>query len=778
MTVTLSTKLNIKNISQLIRKMTLDEKLAQLGSCWIFELQSKGTLDADRMAGRLKDGIGQITRLGGASTMDPASAAKAANRIQKFLVDETRLGIPAIVHEESCSGAMVLGGTNFPQMLGLASTFEPGLARRMADAIRRQLRAIGAHQGLAPVLDVSRDLRWGRVEETFGEDPTLVGHFGCAYVRGLQGDSTLTGILATGKHFVGHSLSLGGLNCAPVQLGERELWNSFLSPFHAAIRDADLATIMCAYPEVDGEVVAASHAYLTEILRDKLGFDGLLVSDYNAVNMIHDYHFAAPDLPTAAALALHAGVDVELPTTYCYGDPLRAALEAGQIDIECVDNAVARHMKKKMELGLFDNPYVDEGRVLELFDATAAEKLAYEIAAKTVVLLKNDGLLPLRKDLGTLAVIGPNADNARSQLSDYSYASVLDRVRLDPAENSSFVEADWDSLTPLATHAITVLDGIRAVISARTNVLYAEGCKNLGNDRGGFDEALAAAQQAEAVILVLGDYSGLTVDSTTGETRDSVDLKLPGVQGELAQAVIALGKPVAIVLVNGRPFAEPWLDEHANAILEAWLPGEQGGAAVADILFGRVNPGGKLPVSIPRHVGQSPIFYNHKPSGMHSNWHGDYVQESAAPLYPFGHGLSYTKFEYRSLSISQVRVNAGETVMISAEVQNIGKVSGDEVVQLYTKDPFASSPRPVQELRGYVRLTLQPGQTRRIAFHLPVNQLAFFGLNLELVLEPGQIEVSLGSSSSDIRLRGEFEIGRGAVIPLEERIFDCPVEVG
>ncbi|MCX6032211.1 MAG: glycoside hydrolase family 3 C-terminal domain-containing protein [Chloroflexi bacterium] len=772
--VTSSTHSQVENI---LAQMTLDEKLAQLGSYWIYDLQTKGELDAQKIGDKLKNGIGQITRVAGASTLDPVSAAKVANHLQKFLVESTRLGIPAILHEECCCGAMVLGGTMYPQMLGLASTFQPELAESMTKAIGKQLRAIGAQQALAPMLDVSRDPRWGRVEESFGEDPTLVSHFSVAYIKGLQGGNLKDGVMATGKHFVGHSLSQGGLNCGPVHMGMREVYDIYLAPFQAAIRDAGLASIMNSYPELDGEVVAASRRILTGLLRDKLGFDGLVVSDYAAVIMIHTYHGAAKDLRTAGKLALEAGIDVELPTVVCYGDPLKAALEAGDLNLETIDLSVGRHLQKKFELGLFENPYVAEGRVLEVFETHENRDLAREIARRSMVLLKNDGVLPFKKTIGTLAVIGPNAHNGRNQLGDYSYTAMLEWVRFTAPEGASFSDVDPAAFARHDVRIVTVLEGINAAVSRKTEVLYAQGCDVLGGDTSGFAAAVEIAQKADAVLLVLGDRSGLMPFCSTGETRDSADLRLPGVQEELARAVIATGKPAIVVLVNGRPFALPWLAENANAILEAWLPGEEGGNAVADILFGDANPGGKLPISFPRSVGQVPIFYNYKPSGMRSNWYVDYVNEKVTPLYPFGHGLSYTTFEYGALAISRKQATSGESVGISFKVANTGGVAGDEVVQLYIRDEFASLPRPVKELKGYTRLTLQPGENKIVTFQLPVDQLAFYDADLNLVLEPGRIFVMVGSSSDDIRLRGEFEITGAGKIPVEERVFVCPVTV-
>ena len=774
---------NDRRARQTLAQMTLDEKLAQLGSCWFYDLQTGGALDWAKAADRLSHGIGQITRLAGASTLEPVSAARTANRLQKYLLENTRLGIPALIHEEACSGAMMLGGTVFPQMLGLASTFQPELAQAMTSVIRQQLLATGARQALAPVLDVARDPRWGRVEETFGEDPILVSHFGMAYIRGLQTEDLGEGVMATGKHFIGHSLSQGGLNCAPVHMGMRELYDTYLLPFQAAIQEAKLASVMNAYPELDGEVVGTSRRILTGLLREELGFDGLLVSDYETIQMIQNFHHVAADISSAATMALRAGIEIELPATVCYGEPLKAALDSGQISLELVDQAVERHLKKKLELGLFENPYVNEGRVLEIFETQEQRLLAREIARKSMVLLKNNGLLPLPKFIRTLAIIGPNAHDGRSQLGDYTYAAMSAHMQWSAPEDSSFYNLDPEDLAPHEVKVVTVLEGIRAAASGETEVLYARGCGHFdsetpGEDEASIAEAVGLAHQADAVVLVLGDRSGLTPDCTSGETRDSADLRLPGRQEELARAILAAGKPVAAVLITGRPYALTALAEGADALLQAWMPGEEGGSAVADILFGDANPGGKLPITFPRSVGQVPVFYNAKPSGTKSHWFGDYVDEKVAPLFPFGHGLSYTSFDYRDLRIEPQGAASGGIIDISLSIQNVGEAAGEEVVQLYIHDEVASIPRPVKELKGYSRIMLEPGETLRMTFHLPVDQLAFYDVDMNLSVEPGTIQVMVGSSSEDIRLRGKLQILGDGSRAIKERVFVCPVTVG
>jgi beta-glucosidase len=766
-----------KGVSDLLAQMTLQEKIRQLGGYWFYELQTKGQLDPEKVRVKLKDGVGQITRIAGAGNLTPLEAAKAYNQIQKFLLEETRLGIPTINHEECCSGLMALESTVYPQMIGLASTFQPELARKMTQQIRRQMLAIGARQGLAPVLDVGRDPRWGRIEETFGEDPLLVSQFGKAYIQGLQGEDPEQAVMATGKHFIGHAFSQGGLNCGPVHLGKRDLWDIYMAPFQAAIRDAGLMSMMNAYPELDGELVAASKRILTELLRDSLGFDGVVVSDYEAVVMIHTYHKSSPTRKDAAVRALVAGIDVELPTFDCYMPGLQEALEAGELSLETIDLSVARHLTKKFELGLFENPYVDENAVLAEFETPANRELAKEIAGQSLVLLKNDGTLPLKETLKKIALIGPNADNKRCMLGDYSYSAVLELMHQDPPSGSGYEGLTQADIEKMPVEIPTVFESLKQALPVRMEVAYAKGCDITGTDKSGFAEAVELAQEADLAVLVLGHKSGLAYDCTTGEFRDSTDLGLPGVQAELLQAILEIGKPVVLVLINGRPLSIPSLIEASNAVLEAWVPGEEGAGAIVSALLGELNPGGKLPVSIARSVGQVPVFYNYKPSGMRSNIYGDYVNESVKPLFPFGHGLSYTQFEYNNLSLDKEGAGLDEALRVSLDVSNIGKVAGDEVVQLYTSDEYAEFPRPVKELRGFVRLHLLPGEKKSIHFDLPVNMLAYYAEGLKLVLEPGTVKILVGSSSEDIRLQAAFEVSGESKQIVKDRVLDCPVTV-
>ena len=753
----------------LIGRMSLDEKLAQIGGVWSSQLLPGGRFSRDAARAKLAHGVGHVTRIAAASVLGPRELALAHNAIQRFLVEETRLGIPAIVHEESCAGFTAKGATCFPQAIGLAAGFEPALLEEMARVIREQMLAVGARHTLAPVLDVARDPRWGRLEETFGEDPWLAAQLGVAYVRGIQGSDLARGVLATGKHFLGYGASEGGMNWAPAHVGPRELRDVYALPFEAAIREAGLASVMNAYHELDGEPCGASRAVLTDLLRGELGFDGVVVADYFTVDTLRSYHRLAADKAEAARRALEAGLDVELPTSDCFGAPLREAVEKGQVPIALVDRAVRRLLRTKLALGLFERPYVDADAAPLVFDTAPQRALARSLARRSIVLLKNEGgLLPLSKDAGRIAVIGPSADGIRVLQGDYHHPTHLELVfglTAEPAHAPAPGLARGRRAVDLSEHfppMVSLLDGIRAKVSAGTEILEARGCELTDPSKEGFDDAVAVARAAEVAIVCVGGKSGLVDGCTSGESIDRCTLDLPGVQQRLVEAVVATGTPVVVVLVDGRPLALPWIAERVPAWLHAWLPGEEGGNAVADVLFGDADPGGRLPVSIPRSVGQLPVFYAHKPSGGRSHWKGSYADGPAKPLYPFGHGLSYGRFEYADLALSRAEVEADDRVEISCDVTNRGERAGEEVVQLYVRDVVGSVTRPVKELRGFVRVSLAPGETARVRFDLAVRALAFRDVDLRRVVEPGRIAVMLGASSEDVRLEGSFEI-TGAV---------------
>lgn len=754
-----------ERVADLLARMTVTEKIAQLGAIWLNDVLDGRVFDATKAQAVLERGVGQIVRPAGGHSLRPVEVAQNLVRVQNFLLNETRLGIPGMVHEECCSGVMGRGADVFPQSIGLASTWDPDLAEAETAIIRAQMRAVGIHHGLAPVLDITRDPRWGRVEETFGEDPYLVARMGVAYVRGLQGPNRQEGLAATGKHFAAHGMPEGGLNWAPVHVGPRELREVFLFPFEAAVKEAGLATMMNAYHELDGVPCGASHELLTEILRGEWGFDGVVVSDYDTLPRLVNYHFAAADKSEAAVMALEAGLDVELSRTDIYGEPLLAALAAGKINSAVVDEAVRRVLTLKFRLGLFERPFADPESAQHAYGRPEHRAVARRVAQKSIVLLKNDGpVLPLNPNLGSIAVIGPNADRIRHMVGDYAYASMADIM--DGGEQPSDKTQFPEKLPPM----LSMVEAIREQVAATTTVRYTPGCDYRAESRAGFAEAVALAQTSEVVVLVMGGRSGQSEQCTNGECRDRDSLGLPGVQEALVQAVLETGTPTVLVLMDGRPVAIPALAEQIPAIVEAWLPGEEGGPAVAEVLFGRVNPGGKLPITFPRSVGQVPIFYRRKPSAGRSYPYDDYVEQSAKPLFSFGHGLSYTQFEYSDLRVTPAQAQPEGEVTLGFTVKNIGQRAGDEVVQLYVQDVVGSVTRPVKELKGFRRLTLAAGQAARVTLTLSVAQLAFYDRAMRYIVEPGQIEVFVGSSSDDIRLTGQFEI-IGKATPITHKVF-------
>jgi len=768
-----------ERVENLIGLMTIEEKIAQLGSAWVFEMLTDVVFDEQKAKSVLDQGLGHVTRVAGASSLRPKEGAHLANRIQQYLIENTRLQIPAIVHEECCSGYMARNATCFPQIIGLASTWEPELTRKMATVVRQQMKSAGAHQGLSPLLDVVRDPRWGRVEETFGEDPYLVALNGVYYVEGLQGQNWSERIIATGKHFVGYGIPDGGFNWNPAHIPERELREVYLLPFETAVRQANLQSVMNGYNELDGIPCAASELLLTKILRDEWRFDGVVVADYFAIDMLQNAHQVTENQTESAVRALSAGLDVELPNTNCYGEPLKQALENGLIEEALIDRSVARLLRQKFELGLFENPFV-EAEAVE-FDTPAERALAREIAQKSIILLKNEGdLLPLPKTLNKLAVIGPQANSTRHLVGDYAYICHIESLMADRENALGGMAMPTPDVMEIDTAFVqmnTILHTLGEKVAPETELIFAPGCEVLGEDTSGFAEAVAAAQQADVALVMLGGKSGLTNDCTCGEARDRADLNLTGVQQALLEAVAATGTPVVLVLVNGRPLSITWAADNIPAIVEAWLPGEEGAEAVADVLFGDFNPGGKLPITVPRHVGQVPIYYNHKPSGGKSHWKTTYVDLSNKPLWPFGFGLSYTRFELRDLQMNREKAAAGEAVQISLTVANVGQVDGDEVVQLYVRNRAASVTRPVKELKGFKRVSVAAGSCQMVTFTLFVNQLGFYDTAMAYVVEPGLVELMIGTSSEDIRLRSQFEIVGEVTEISENKVYFSEVQL-
>ena len=748
-----------KRTDDLLSQMNVDEKIAQLGGIWAMQLLHNSKF-SERLAGELiNNGIGQICRAGVGTALPPEKIIDYVNDLQHFLVENTRLGIPAIVHEECLNGFASKEATIFPQIIGMASSWDPVLIGEMAAVIRKQMVAAGIRQGLSPVLDISRDPRWGRIEETFGEDPYLTAELGIAYVRALQGPDIRRGIVSTLKHFIGYGKSEGGLNHAPADIPQRMLREVYLYPFERVIKEAGALSIMNAYNEIDGVPCAASEELLTRILREEIGFDGIVVSDYYAVIMLRQNHFIAETREDAAKLALRAGIDQELPNQDCLTEAFKNEIRLGGFPIDVIDRSVRRVLKIKFMLGLFEKPYTRRIQASKIYDTQEHRRLALKAAQESVVLLKNDDdLLPLDRGIKRLAVIGPNADNPRNQLGDYTYPAHIQVMGMTAFTLECTLPPDELKPDTMTVPVISILEGIQKKLASSCEVIYARGC-TFGNDSTeGFDQAVYAARSADAVVMVVGGKSGLTPECTCGEMRDRTTLGLPEVQQQLIRAVCDTGKPVILVIIDGRPLAFDWIAEKVPAIVEAWLPGEEGGNAVADILFGDYNPGGKLPISFPRDTGQLPVYYGLKPTGGKSQFWGEYVDSCTGPLFEFGFGLSYTKYIYRNLRIKPHRIPLDGKVKILADITNTGKKDGAEVVQLYINDVVASITRPIKELKSFHRIDIKAGETSKVEFEIQSGELAFYDKSMKPTVEPGVFKVMIGASSRDIRLEGYFEV--------------------
>ncbi len=765
-------------VADLLARMTLEEKVAQLGAVWVTSLVRDEQFDPDHAADRLANGIGQVTRIGASTGLLADQSAMLGNAIQEVLVERTRLGIPCVIHEEGVAGFLHRGATTFPQALGLAATWNPELLGEVAAVIRTQMLAVGARHNLSPVLDVARDPRWGRVEETYGESPELCARMGVAYVKGLQTDDLRRGVVCTGKHFLGYALSQGGRNQAPVQLGGRELREVYAEPFAAAIREAGLASIMNSYSSIDGVPVAASRALLTDLLRGELGFEGTVVADYFAVVQLLRNHGTAADETDAGIQALSAGLDVELPSLDCYRH-LPAAVADGRIDEAIIDESCARVLRQKLELGLFENPYVEPEAALAVFDTLEQRGLARRAATEGVVLLKNDGVLPLDPGLCNVAVIGPHADDRRLLQGDYHYPAHLEiiyhRVGAEPTGDGTGEDQLPESgggfePGPHYTPHVTPLAGLQSALPDAT-ITHTPGCEADGTATGGIAAAVAAAASADVAILFVGAKSGLVPECTVGEARDATDLDLPGVQRQLVAEVAATGTPTIVVVISGRVHTLGAEAAAANALLWSILPGEEGGHAIADILTGAVNPAGRLPVTLPKHVGQIPLHHDMRRRGDRSEFYGSYVDRDVEAEYAFGHGLSYTSFEYGELAVRAG--STSEPTILSVDVTNTGDRNGDEVVQLYVTDEVASVARPIRELLGFARVHVPVGETRTVTFCVDPSRLAFHGPDMRLVTEPGRFTFRIARSSNDPKPRdAAVELGgptveaqRRAIIP-------------
>ena len=771
-----------KRARELVGEMTVKEKVAQLCSVWL-RIEEDGSFSfREARDGFIKDsggaaetilshGIGQITRPLGTRPVDARSGVRGLNRIQRYLVERTRLKIPALAHEECLPGLMAKGATLFPAAINYGSLWDEELMSRVAEAIGEELYCVGSRQGLSPVLDVSRDARWGRTEETFGEDPYLAGCLAVAYVRGLQGEDRR--VLATLKHFAGHAFSEGGRNHAPVRIGERELNDTFLLPFEMAVKLARAGSVMPAYHDIDGEPCSCSRRYITEVLRESWGFDGLVVSDYEAVRLLFAHHGVARDEAEAAALALKAGMDVELPGFTCFRTGVEQALDRGILQMGTVDAAVIRVLVEKSRLGLFENPYADEGAIA--LNTEEHRQTAAEAAARSIVLLKNDGILPLR-DEGTTALIGPLADDQLAVFCGYSFPVHLIRAQGIMDTKTRYAKTLRQALEERAVGGRILFSKGCDIFTERlmeAPVFPGEAGAEKGQkkvpisyDESGFSDALAVAAKADRIIMAVGDLSGLFLTGTVGEGSDASSLALPGVQQKLVDSLLSLGKPTVIVMLNGRPYNLGDAFSRANAVVEAWLPGQEGATALAGILFGDINPGGRLPVSFPKTAGAMPYFYNHKLKSA-----GSPVQPEFGAIYPFGYGLSYTSFKYADFRVKDRKVRIDGQIEASCLLENTGHRAGDEVVQLYVRDLIASLVRPIKELKGFKRVALSPGQKVRVVFSLPVDLLAFTVHGTTRSVEPGEFELMIGRSSEDILFREKIEVvGEPRELPAEWRM--------
>jgi beta-glucosidase len=730
-----------RRVSDLLGRMTLEEKVAQMTTLWVRKPQQRrpngnfgdrGDFSPEEAAVVMKNGIGEIARQ--RERTDPRRGAEYANAVQKWLKENTRLGIPAMLHEEILHGVMAVGGTNFPTPISLASSWDPELITKIFTAAALETRIRGSHHVLGPNLDLARDPRWGRTEETYGEDPYLVSRLGVACIKAIQGPGpNVDGdhVIATAKHFAAHGQPEGGTNTAPVNVSERILREVFLPSFEAAVKEAGVLSVMPSYNEIDGVPSHANHWLLEKLLRQEWGFRGLVSSDYNGIQELVSRHKVAVDRAEAARQSLNAGVDMELPDPSCYS-LLPQLISDGKVSIAEVDKAVARVLRAKFQLGLFENPFVDVERAVNLTNNPARRQLAAEAARRSIVLLKNEGgLLPLdRAKLQSIAVIGPNA--ADVHLGGYSD---------DPGRG------------------VSVLQGVRDKVGETLKVNYAEGCKITKEGGKWWDdksqlsdpevdakliaEAVSVAKGSDVVLLVVGGNEDTNkeawADNHLGD-RDSLDLV--GRQNDLVKAVVETGKPTVVMLINSGPLSINYIAEKVPAILEGFYLGQETGVAVADVLFGDYNPGGKLAVSFPRSVGQLPIFYNHKPTARRG-----YLYANKDPLFPFGFGLSYTTFEYSDLKVSPAQIGPNGQTEVSVTVKNAGQRAGDEIVQLYIRDVVSSVTRPVMELKDFKRVPLAAGESKTVSFVITPDKLSFLDLNMNRVVEPGAFEIMVGTSS-------------------------------
>lgn len=785
-------------VDDLIARMSFEQKIDQI-TCLVTI-----TPDIPDFKEYVPNGIGNV----GAFTVaeNAELIAEYSYRLQKFLIEETELGIPALIHCEAAAGAQFTEANVFPSAIAQSSSFHTENVRKMAELIREQFYAVGFRQALSPVLDITRDPRWGRITETYGEDPTLTAAMGSAFVQGLQHKDKTKAIAATAKHYIGHGIPEGGLNMGRSLVSGRDLEEVHCKPFQAAITEGGLMSVMNSYSSLNGEPVACSYKLLTELLRGRLGFTGFVVSDYVSIDRIVDPFCVAETFEQAGLKALSAGLDVEYPRPKGYTYQMKEAVERGEISLSVIDQAVRRVLKAKFELGLFENPYPDKKMLKEVLHTEKADELNLQMAKESIILLKNcNEALPLTKDLKKVAVIGPHADSVRSYFAPFSYPAVLDMTMSRDEDGQVFEEPGLiiydikqrhpgdirESTGRVEKKLRSEFPSSKPLIEAVKEYLpYAEvscaqGINYSGSNLSGMEYALRIAAEADVIIMTIGGKNGWGVTSTVGEGVDSTSIDLPGRQEEFARAVRALNKKTVVVHFDGRPLSNEYVATHFDAILEVWQAGEFGGQAIASVLFGDYNPAGRLPMTAARNAGQIPVYYGlPRGSGYVSAGHtgmirnpNGYINDTAFPLYCFGHGLSYTGFSYSNFSISRKQVKAADTITVSVDITNTGKRDGDEVVQLYGSDTVASMIRPSKELLGFVRVGLAAGETKTVEFSFQLSQLAFLDAEMKWRVESGAIKLMIGASCEDIRCDDLFIVEDTADIDPKTRGFYAQAKV-
>lgn len=795
-----------ERVEDLLSRMTLEEKVAQLCGDLPANVMTNGEVDHEKLEEGFKNGHGRFTQFSIVGLADPKHIVKVANEIQRFFVEETRLGIPVALQSENLCGYPAAGGTLFPAQINMGCTWEPELAKKMSGIIGEESHSVGISSAMSPVIDVAQDPRWGRTYETYGEDPYVVSQFGINYVQGMQDKK----VSCIGKHFLGYANTQSGLNCAAFRAGSRELYEIYATPFEAAAKEAGLDAVMCNYGEIDGLPVIDNPQIVGTLLRDTMGFEGVATSDGAAVMKSFNDFKIGSSYEEAGYIAKKAGTDTEIPVGNAFRH-LPEYVRAGKLSEECIDDSVRRVLTVKFKCGLFENPYCDESAVPESFTTPEKSALSEEIAAKSIVLLKNDGVLPLKK--GTkIALVGPHADSLRYPVSGYTYPAYIEMMQAgshgqsvsiggmaDEEEEakkkkgaasifSNMFSVIGDSAAEKISDMNTVLRrmgarSLKEVLSERFEVSYAEGCGITSEDKSGFADAVKAAESADVVVMACGGNSGWT-NVTGGEGIDRQFIDLPGVQQELLEAVGAVGKPVIVILYGPQVFAVNWAEENSAAIIEAFMPGQYAGKVLADVLDGTVNPGGKLTMSVPRTTGQIPIYYNHRyGSGYDPErnvtgiFKGGYVTGENDPLYHFGYGLSYTTFKLSDLRLSSDTVPTDGEVTISCTVENTGDRIGDEVVQFYTRFTDANVTRPIKQIVGFKRLTLKPGESKRISMNLKMSQMGYYNENMEFVVEPGTMKVMVGNAENNLPLSDEFKITGEAVNVLGKRSYTSKITV-